>query len=295
MNQQLIRTLPNKVPNLWHSHTDWLVGIRIMAWHTLQLGSTIPYIKQRTRVLSLLQFRSWHHQLSERSIHSTQASGMDITGNLPRFDFDEGKSELSVITTSQHFLAKWQTQPTWYNHTLSLLPLLPPFIDSISFPKHDGCVDKKCKLSECQGLDSCHGSRTILVLDDAKVVAPILATVCSCKRMSHGNSHSHVPSCFKKKTLKNFQWFIREVWNEIQWDSFCQFSSRCPDAKGLWTSNDLRKALGVNSNSNFAPGMILVAKMPSGRKDILLAHSSTFGCWAPIQEILCATARLTLY
>ena len=64
--------------------------------------------------------------LSERSIHCTQPSGMDVAGDPSCLDFDKRKCKMQWISMSQHSLAKWQATHLLQWHPLPLLPLLSP-------------------------------------------------------------------------------------------------------------------------------------------------------------------------
>ena len=87
---------------------------------------------------------------------------------------------------------------------------------------------------------------------------------CWFKRMSHGNSQSHVTSSrrFKKQsTLKRLQGSFMRFVVKSSGTFFCQFSSGCPQAKGAWTTVGLQTALArVNSDGDSAPGMMLLPK-----------------------------------
>ena len=98
------------------------------------------------------------------------------------------------------------------------------------------------------------------------------------QEMSHGNSASCAELSNVPKADNNFEKlsrFIHEVCSEIQWYFLCQFSSGCPEAKGVWTRVGLPTALGrVNSYGDSAPGMMLLPKclVDAGTSQHTLPH-----------------------
>ena len=163
--------------------------------------------------------------LSERSIHCTQPSGMDVASDLSCLDFDKRKGvkhfarlcwlvviHCSVVDHHQ------PAQPGKVAGTLYPCCWWHYFFQSMTA----ALMKNACWPLSAQGLDCVHRSRTTFVLEDTSVTAPMLAAVGS-REWAMATAH-HVPSSriFKKqtRTLKSFQGsFMRFVVKSS--DTFC--------------------------------------------------------------------------
>ena len=94
-------------------------------------------------------------------------------------------------------------------------------------------------------------------------------------------SNSQKASNFEKVSR-----FIHEVRSEIQWYFFLSIFFRMSSGERRlnhgWSANSLSSC---QLRRRFCPGHDVIAQMLSGRMGHLTAHSSTLGCWVPVQKI----------